>query len=361
MAFQSGFERVRDGHVVHAAAGLHAAEQVGADVALAAACGVAQVEDHVVQVEVGDLERADLAGPGGERDGHVDGDAGLVGHGVADGLELFGRGGRYGRRGFGLVGRGPDARVALDDGVAAVGQVGGLAHDPVEEDVRVAVGGGAAQSPVEEPVDVADGDVFHAHAPEVPVEALEGEALDAEGGGGERVAVPVAASAASVPVAGPLVEGDVGVAIGPFALAGVGPLGDACPVGGVEGGLAFESFVGLGPRGEVADDAPPVGGRVVSGAVGSDGAVGAAADGDVSECASCDTPMVAVHGALHASMGRGFMFGYMKTPRFCTNCPKRVLGEPWATRRRIRRKQAVPTQKGPMSGLGGWAIQDSNL
>ena len=276
MAFQSGLERVRDGHVVHAAAGLHAAEQVGADVALAAARGVAQVEDHVVQVEVGDLERADLAGPGGERDGHVDGDAGLVGHGVADGLELFG-----------LVGRGPDARVALDDGVAAVGRVGGLAHDPVEEDVRVAVG--------------------------------------------------------------------------PFALAGVGPSGDAGPVGGVEGGLAFEPFVGLGPRGEVADDAPPVGGRVVSGAVESDGAVGAAADGDVSECASCDTPMVAVHGALHASMGRGFMIGYMKTPRFCTNCPKRVLGEPWATRRRIRRKQAIPTQKGPMSGLGGWAIQDSNL
>ena len=97
-----------------------------ADVALAAARGVAQVEDHVVQVEVGDLERADLAGPGGERDGHVDGDAGLVGHGVADGLELFG-----------LVGRGPDARVALDDGVAAVGRVGGLAHDPVEEDVAL--------------------------------------------------------------------------------------------------------------------------------------------------------------------------------------------------------------------------------
>ena len=210
MAFQSGLERVRDGHVVHAAAGLHAAEQVGADVALAAARGVAQVEDHVVQVEVGDLERADLAGPGGERDGHVDGDAGLVGHGVADGLELFG-----------LVGRGPDARVALDDGVAAVGRVGGLAHDPVEEDVRVAVGGGAAQSPVEEPVDVADGDVFHAHAPEVPVEALEGEVLYAEGDGCERVAVPVVASAASVPVAGPLVEGDVGVAVGPFALAGV--------------------------------------------------------------------------------------------------------------------------------------------
>ncbi len=350
MAFQSGLERVRDGHVVHAAAGLHAAEQVGADVALAAARGVAQVEDHVVQVEVGDLERADLAGPGGERDGHVDGDAGLVGHGVADGLELFG-----------LVGRGPDARVALDDGVAAVGRVGGLAHDPVEEDVRVAVGGGAAQSPVEEPVDVADGDVFHAHAPEVPVEALEGEVLYAEGDGCERVAVPVVASAASVPVAGPLVEGDVGVAVGPFALAGVGPSGDAGPVGGVEGGLAFEPFVGLGPRGEVADDAPPVGGRVVSGAVESDGAVGAAADGDVSECASCDTPMVAVHGALHASMGRGFMIGYMKTPRFCTNCPKRVLGEPWATRRRIRRKQATPTQKGPMSGLGGWAIQDSNL
>lgn len=215
--------------------------------------------------------------------------------------------------------------------------------------------------PVEEPVDVADGDVFHAHAPEVPVEALEGEVLYAEGDGCERVAVPVVASAASVPVAGPLVEGDVGVAVGPFALAGVGPSGDAGPVGGVEGGLAFEPFVGLGPRGEVADDAPPVGGRVVSGAVESDGAVGAAADGDVSECASCDTPMVAVHGALHASMGRGFMIGYMKTPRFCTNCPKRVLGEPWATRRRIRRKQATPTQKGPMSGLGGWAIQDSNL